>query len=505
MKHSIRFKFTVIFIAITTALVVGIFLANKYLLSSYYFNQKVKDLESVYSSINQIVEDSSGDPYSISVSLNDPEKRILKSLNGRSNADLVIIGEDEKAIVNTGREVNWLTLRLKAYLEFRDTIKDGNLPDYKLVKNNGNYIIQQKYDKMSDAYMLEAWGTFTDGKTSFLIQVPVQGIEESVSITNRFIAIVGIIAIFVGGIVVFLATNLITRPINKLAHIATKMSNLDFSEKYTGKEQDEIGVLGSSINTMSEKLEKTITDLKEANIRLQEDISMKEKIDTARKDFISNVSHELKTPIALIEGYAEGLTEGMAEDPESRDYYCSVIMDEAGKMNTLVKQLTSLTNYEFGQNQVEREDFDLTELVKNVLKREKLKAEEKQAVIETRLMEPCMVNADEFKIEEVLTNYLTNAFNHLSGKKCIIITEEPIDARRVKLSVYNDGEPIPEECLPDIWDKFYKVDKARTREYGGSGIGLSIVKAIMEAHGQGYGVRNTDEGVEFFITLDYIG
>ena len=505
MKRSIRFKFTVIFVAITTALVVGVFLANKYLLADYYFNRKVKDLETMYGSINRVVEDSGGDPRYIAAYLNDPEKRILKSMNGRSNADLVILGEDGKAIVNTGREVNWLALRLKAYVDFRDTIAQGNLPDYELVKNNGNYIIQQKYDRMSDSYLLEAWGTFTDGKTSFLMQVPVQGIEESVSITNRFIAIVGLIAIIVGGIVVFLATDLITKPINKLAHIATKMSGLDFSEKYSGKEQDEIGVLGSSINTMSETLEKTIEDLTEANRKLQEDIDLKEKIDNARKDFISNVSHELKTPIALIEGYAEGLTEGMAEDPESRDYYCSVIMDEAGKMNTLVKQLTSLTNYEFGQNAVVREIFDLTELVSNVLKNEKIRMEEKQAVLETDLMDTCTVSADEFKIEEVLTNFLSNALNHLSGGRKILVKEELISPDLVKLSVYNDGEQIPEASLPEIWDKFYKVDKARTRAYGGSGIGLSIVKAIMEAHGREYGVRNLENGVEFFITLDYKG
>lgn len=505
MKHSIRFKFTVIFVAITTALVVGVFLANKYLLADYYFNQKVKDMEAVYAAIDEVVKESEGDSYYIASYLNDPGKRFLKSLNGRSNADLVILGEDGKAIVNTGREVNWLSLRLKAYLEFRETIADGNLPDYELVKDHGNYLIQQKYDKMSDAYLLEAWGTFSDGKTSFLLQFPVLGIEESVSITNRFIAIVGIFAILIGGFVVFLATNLITKPINKLAHIATKMSGLDFSEKYDGKEQDEIGVLGSSINIMSEKLERTIDDLTEANKKLQEDIDLKEKIDAARKDFISNVSHELKTPIALIGGYAEGLTEGMAEDPESRDYYCSVIMDEANKMNTMVKQLTSLTNYEFGQNAVEREKFDLTELITNVLKSEKIRADEKQAVLETKLMQPCMVNADEFKIEEVLTNYLTNAFNHLSGKRRIIVSEELIAPDIVKLIVYNDGEPIPEKSLSEIWDKFYKVDKARTRAYGGSGIGLSIVKAIMEAHQREYGVENTGEGVAFFVTLDYAG
>ena len=118
------------------------------------------------------------------------------------------------------------------------------------------------------------------------------------------------------------------------------MSELDFEARYTGNSEDEIGILGHSMNTLSEKLKETIGALKTANNELQRDIEEKIRIDETRKDFIANVSHELKTPIALIQGYAEGLTEGMAEDPESRDYYCDVIMDEANKMNKMVKPVS---------------------------------------------------------------------------------------------------------------------------------------------------------------------
>ena len=130
------------------------------------------------------------------------------------------------------------------------------------------------------------------------------------------------------------------------------------------------------------------------------------------------------------------------------------------------------------------------------------------------LSEPAVVCADEFKVEEVFTNYMSNAINHLDHGRKIIVRLQPEDGGW-RLSVYNDGEPIPEESLTQVWEKFYKVDKARTRAYGGSGIGLSIVKAIMEAHGGSYGVRNVaagpypvnegdievDGGVEFWITM----
>jgi signal transduction histidine kinase len=115
--------------------------------------------------------------------------------------------------------------------------------------------------------------------------------------------------------------------------------------------------------------------------------------------------------------------------------------------------------------------------------------------------EPIYVWADEFKTEEVIMNYYTNALNHLDGECVIEIKLEKIDDK-VRVSVFNTGEPIPEDSIDHIWEKFYKVDKARTREYGGSGVGLSIVKAIMDSMHQEYGVRNYDNGVEFWFELE---
>ena len=255
------------------------------------------------------------------------------------------------------------------------------------------------------------------------------------------------------------------------------------------------------MNTLSEKLKETIGELKTANNELQKDIEEKIRIDEARKEFIANVSHELKTPIALIQGYAEGLTEGMAEDPESRDYYCEVIQDEAGKMNKMVKQLLTLTALEFGNDKPVMEQFDLVTLINGVLSSAKIFLQQKGAQVFFDASEPVMVWADEFKIEEVVTNYLNNAMNHLDGEKRIEIRLERND-KEVKVTIFNTGQNIPEEDLGKLWTKFYKVDKARTRAYGGSGIGLSIVKAIMDSHNKACGVQNVKDGVEFWFTLD---
>ena len=278
------------------------------------------------------------------------------------------------------------------------------------------------------------------------------------------------------------------------------MSELDFEARYTGNFEDEIGTLGRSMNILSEKLKETIEELKTANQKLQKDIEEKIKIDETRKEFIANVSHELKTPIALIQGYAEGLTEGMAEDEESRNYYCEVIEDEAEKMNKMVKQLLALTALEFGNDTAVMEPFDMTALIQGILSSVRILLEQKEVQVEFDQAQPVWVYADEFKIEEVITNYLNNAMNHAEGEKKIRICLE-YQEEDVKVTVYNTGKHIPEEDLEYLWGKFYKVDKARTRAYGGSGIGLSIVKAIMESHHKGYGVANAEGGVEFWFTV----
>ena len=256
------------------------------------------------------------------------------------------------------------------------------------------------------------------------------------------------------------------------------------------------------MNALADKLEETISELKTANNELRRDLERREKQEEMRKEFISNVSHELKTPIALIQGYAEGLQENVSDDPESRAFYCEVIVDEADRMNKMVKRLLTLNQLEFGSEQIHMEHFDLRTVLDSVLGATEILFRQKNVTLSYhKSEEPVMVWADEYMIEEVVTNYVSNALNHVKYENKIEIKMEK-EGDVVRTSVFNTGDPIPQEEIDKIWIKFYKVDKARTREYGGNGIGLSIVKAIMEAHNQRYGVKNYDNGVEFWFELD---
>ena len=281
-------------------------------------------------------------------------------------------------------------------------------------------------------------------------------------------------------VVIYFVTLDMVRPLRQMSAAMDSFAKGDFSARLEVTGSDEISELSAAINNMA------------ASLAEQE---------TTRRSFTANVSHELKTPIALIQGYAEGLTEGMAETPESRDYYCDVIMDEANKMNKMVKQLLTLTALEFGNDMPVMEQFDIVTLIKGILSSAGILLQQKGASVVFGQEAPVWVWADEFKIEEVVTNYLNNAMNHLEGEKRIEIRLEK-NEDEVRIIVFNTGHHIPEEDIGNLWTKFYKVDKARTREYGGSGIGLSIVKAIMDSHNKDCGVENVDGGVEFWFTLD---
>lgn len=337
------------------------------------------------------------------------------------------------------------------------------------------------------------------------IRMPVSSIRENVKIFNQFLYIIGGITIVIGGIALSIITQKFTRPIVELNDIAKRMARLDFSKKYRTRDtNDEINDLGRSMNTVSEKLEKTIMELKESNIELEKDIEKKSKIDEMRKQFISDVSHELKTPIALIQGYAEGLVENVNSDEESKKMYAEVILDEANKMDTLVKQLLELMKLEYGNRQFNNTTFDICELIQEVIKKSKVMYEEKGIQIVFEQKEPVEVFADDFYIEQVVTNYFTNAIKHtieVNGKKQIIIHIEEKD-EKVRVSVFNTGNNIDKEDIVRIWNRFYKIDSSRNREDGGTGIGLSLVKAIMNNYGNDFGAVNKQDGVEFYFELD---
>lgn len=208
----------------------------------------------------------------------------------------------------------------------------------------------------------------------------------------------------------------------------------------------------------------------------------------------------------MIQGYSEGLLENVNTDEESRRFYAEVILDETNKMDKLVKQLLELMKLEYGKRKFIDEEFNIVELEKEVIRKSQVMLEEKQVEVELDLSEEINVIADDFYIEQVITNYLTNAIKHVESvnkNKVIRITNEVnVDKNKVRVKVFNTGKKIGEEDLNRIWNRFYKIDESRNRGDGGTGIGLSFVKAIMTNYKNDYGVINKEDGVEFYFELN---
>lgn len=487
MKHSIRRQFALIFIGLMAGTILLCWFINSMFLEEYYIRSKTKVIMDAYETISHAASGGTYGTKEFEEELNDVctvYNITVYVMDSNSNGQYVSY--------NGGWE---LRDRLFGYLFGLISVTG------QIIEKSDEFVVQTVQVDGDD--YVEMHGRLSSG-ISFIMHTPLESIRESAKVANRFLGYVGIAATMAGGVILWLVLGRMTAPILELNRISEKMVHLDFEAKYGGGARGEIDLLGKNINILSESLEKSISELKTANNELQRDIERKEQIDEMRKEFLSNVSHELKTPIALIQGYAEGLSEGVSDDAESRSFYCEVIMDEASKMNNMVKKLLTLNQLEFGNDVVSMERFDIVALVENHIQSAGILT--KQSGIQVRMdkREPIYVWGDEYKIEEVVMNFFSNAVNHCSGEKKIILSfEERQD--KVRLNVFNTGEPIPEESIPHLWEKFYKVDKARTREYGGSGVGLSIVKAIMESMNQDYGVENFTNGVLFWFELERAG
>ena len=433
-----KFKFIAV-LSLAVVLVVLITLAlNNWGLKSYYEKQKIRSMQEAYEKIDKIV--TSDDPQYYS-----KLQEILGEYSEKDNLSVAVYDSYTTMImVSSERDNEYLLqkLRNKLFSETENT-------ESRVLKETGNYTITR------EAADIDFFGYCSDNRVMVLMSTPIGGMQNTAEQANRFLIIVGVAALLVGIIAVtFLAGRV--------------------SRAYT---------------------------LELENEKLQHDLEEKERQNKIQREFVANVSHELKTPITVIKGYAEGLAEGMCRDDESRSYYAGVIVDETERMHQIVNQLLMLSKIESGQDELEKNDFNICEMIRDIAAEMKLLAEKKKVTLNVICPDELIVNADEFKIESVITNYLSNAIHHVNEAGQIEIKAEAED-KDVRVSVFNTGTPIPEEEQEHIWEKFYKVDKAHSRTYGGSGIGLSIVKAVMEAHDMPYGVLNHPDGVEFWIKLE---
>ena len=474
-----------------TILIIIIFLigVNSFALEKFYLYSKQNTLEDVY---NQLNDYYNGNDHEL-----DLEKE-MERIAIKNNFDILIKDEDNINIYSSSNDFYYVI----------DSIigTSDNQRTKEILVSRDNYTIRLQKDFKNGLNYIMLLGMLDNGYNVF-IRVPMTSIQDSVTISNNFLILMAGFTILIAAVIVSIISKKFTEPILELNKIAKKMANLDFSHKYRVNDvDDEINNLGKSINLMSDKLEATIKQLRSTNIELEKDIEEKSQIDEMRKTFISDVSHELKTPIALIQGYSEGLLENVNNDDESRKFYAEVILDEANKMNKLVQQLLELMKLEYGKREFNNTSFDIVEAEKEIVRKSQVMLDEKEVNVEFAGLDSLRVYADDFYTEQIITNYLTNAIKNVkekNGKKFIKI-ENTINQKngKARIEIFNTGDNISDEDMARIWNRFYKVDKSRNRQSGGTGIGLSLVKAIMANYGNDYGAINCEDGVTFYFELN---
>lgn len=490
VKASIARKLFIITTVVFGLFISGTLIIQSVFFESFYVNKKRNDLKSTIERFRESYNNA--ETY-------DNVAELLEEYEGASNIKLVIWNRSGNLTFLSETQRNRAEYtRLRELTDF--AIQWAQVPGSisALNRQNKTIIITTKDIQDLERKLIAITPNSKNGEIVFAIS-SLQNVSEAAMVINQFY-----IYFFAGAIVIVLAlslvySNMIAKPLVRINRVATKMANLDFSEECRVNSNDEIGNVAASLNFLSENLDKALTSLRKANAKLEEDIEKERNLEKMRKEFVASVSHELKTPITLIDGYAVGLKDDIFEG-EEKDFYLDVIIDEARKMGHLVTDMLDLSQLESGNFKLALEEFDLKELIIFTLKKYENLINEKLARIEINLMDNIRVNADYGRMEQVLTNFITNAIRHVSENGAIRVNM--VDKGGfISVEVENTGSHMPDEEMERIWDKFYKLDKSRNRKLGGTGIGLSIVKNILSLHGYEYGVSNTEDGVKFYFNV----
>jgi two-component system, OmpR family, sensor histidine kinase VanS len=370
-----------------------------------------------------------------------------------------------------------------AALDPRSSSPEGG----KLISSGAEGLVFEKTDPRLGLRLLFLSRTQASG-SALVLSFPISQATESARGALLFLTVSGAIALLAGAVISYFLARSATRPFAQLIGMTESIAALDFSRRFAPERDDEVAVLGRTMNGLSDSLQRALAELEESNARLRADVERERAVEAMRKEFISSVSHELKTPIALIIGYAEGVMEGVAEGEEGRNAYLSVIVDEARKMDAQVRDLLELSQIDSGALPLKLEGFDMRRLAEDSLSSFSLALREKG--VEPRLdLSEARVTGDREMLRRAFVNYIANALSFVDDERTISIGIRREEGR-VSIRVFNSGPFVPEADIGRIWDSYYKADASRNRDFGGTGLGLAIVRGIAARHGGGCSVEN---------------
>lgn len=391
------------------------------------------------------------------------------------------------------------------YSKYSFVIPDEEKKEYEIITDLGTAggnsfnLSRDTHGQRNIEYLVGTWDTESGIMIKIFMVKSTVDVNAKIAVT--FISIITVFVAGIGFVILSVLIRRITKPLSEMSEITRNMSALDFSQKCKPNNISEISLLSDSINEMSDSLETSLIDLQEKNKKLQDDIEQEKTIDRLRQVFISGVSHELKTPIAIIQGYSEGVKLFLDSDPEMAAKYCDTIIGETDRMNNLVMKLLDIIKYESGEYKLLYEKFNIHETIASWTERNSEILREKNIIAVNEIDPSLMCFGDSFILATVVNNYMSNAVSHVSGDMVIKAYAKEIDSSRYRISIFNTGLPIAAKDIDQIWNSFYRADKAMSRAQGRFGLGLAIVAAIQKLHEQEYGVINHEDGVEFWFDV----
>lgn len=487
-NKSVMMQLFIQLFAIVLVMIAFLLIINTKFIETMFYAKARLDLSSVVTQIND-------------VDLNSPE--FYEDVNRIETDDSFYV-----EVFSGNRKTLLYSTAMNEFNKHFDFGLNGNMFEYVQPKKLVDLRNHRKEDK----------GTFLIGKetpseTEYLVYVAqldsghfvkvysylnvIESNAQYTSIIMRSIICLMGLALIIG---FFIYSWRFTRPLIEMNEVTKNVAKMDFSKKCIAKTTNELGQLADNINSMSDSLAKAMGDLQEKNVQLQLDIEHEHKVEKSRKEFVSNVSHELKTPIAIIQGYAEGLKMGINDSPETNEEYVDIIIEESKRMNTLVLDLLELSYYESGTYKLNETEFALNDMIEDYLLSQKIILEDKDIGLTKNLPADMVAFGDEQKLSMVLNNYFSNAISYCRGEKQIEVSAEEFD-EYYRISVFNTGENISDELIEEMWDNFFRGDKSHNRGEGHFGLGLSIVAAIQNMHSMKFGCDNKENGVIFWFDV----
>lgn len=462
-----------------------IFVDSRFL-GAYYMFSSVWDLWDLSSEINEEYNEGHGDYY-----FN------LKTVENQHNVDIEIITVDGRLVYSS----DYVGPELKD----GETLDSHLIRQFEIVssgiKSGSKYLeIQRDNSDPAQSEYLLVVEKMENGNTINIYKAK-RPLDEGSEVAIQFLLYMTIGLFLVIIVAVRIFSLRFSRPLAQISSTTKRLAMLDFSEKCPPSNIKEIAVLNESINNMSQSLEGALDELKEKNKKLQEDIEKERTMEHLRSSFIANVSHELKTPIAIIQGYSEGLKLFMDSDPETAREYCEVIIEETNRMHELVMKLLEIMRYDSGDYELSYESFLVHDLLEDWFIRDRNILAEKNISYVNDINPRYVGRGDSVLLGSVVNNFLSNAVSHIDGERLIKVWADDLGGV-YRVSVFNSGVPISDKDIDKIWTSFYRADKSMSRAEGRFGLGLSIVSSIQNLHGHQFGVENMPDGVRFWFDIE---